>query len=153
MLIRAAATGELALGRDFAVAVSPRAQYAFDPLLSFEEFTAGNYTVGRGYDPATLSGDSGVGFSAELRGPRLMPVARSQLAIQPYVFGDAAWVWNKNDGVGAERLTSAGGGVRAELSDRLRLDSVVAVPLEKTGFADRKGDVRLLVTLTGRILP
>jgi len=27
------------------------------------------------------------------------------------------------------------------------------VPLEKTGFDDRKGDVRLLVTLTGRILP
>jgi hypothetical protein len=27
------------------------------------------------------------------------------------------------------------------------------VPLEKAGFEDRKGDVRLLVTLTSRILP
>ena len=153
LVLRAAASGELAIGRDVAIAISPRAQIAFDPLLSFEEFTAGNYNVGRGYDPATLSGDSGVGVLAEIRGPRLMPIKQSQLTLQPYLFGDAAWVWNKNDGRGSERLTSAGGGVRAELSDRLRLDTALAVPLEKVGFDNRKGDVRLLVTLTGRILP
>ena len=62
-------------------------------------------------------------------------------------------MWNKNDGEGADHLKSAGGGLRAELSDRFRLDGTVAVPLEKTGFDNRKGDVRLLVTLTGRILP
>jgi hemolysin activation/secretion protein len=152
-VIRAGGQGELALGRDFAIAVSPRAQIAFDPVMAFEEFTAGNYTVGRGYDPSTLSGDSGVGVMAEIRGPRLMPIKRSKLAVQPYLFGDAAWVWNKNDGVGADRLTSAGGGIRAEIGDRMRLDTAVAVPLEKTGFDNRKGDVRLLVTLTGRILP
>ena len=153
LLLRAAASGELAIGRDFAIAISPRAQIAFDPLLSFEEFTAGNYTVGRGYDPATLTGDSGVGVLAEIRGPRLMPIKQSRLTVQPYLFGDAAWAWNKNDGRGSERLTSAGGGVRTELSDRLRLDTSLAVPLEKAGFENRKGDVRLLVTLTGRILP
>lgn len=152
-VIRAAAQGELALGRDFAVSLSPRFQYALDPLLSFEEFTAGNYTVGRGYDPATLSGDSGIGVTAELRGPRILPLKQSQLSIQPYIFGDAAWVWNKHDGQGAEQLTSAGGGVRAELTDRLRLDGTIAVPLEKAGFENRKGDVRALVTLTSRILP
>jgi hemolysin activation/secretion protein len=152
-VIRAGGQGELALGRDFAIAVSPRAQIAFDPVMAFEEFTAGNYTVGRGYDPSTLSGDSGVGVMAEIRGPRLMPIKRSKLAVQPYLFGDAAWVWNKNDGVGADRLTSAGGGIRAEIGARMRLDTAVAVPLEKTGFDNRKGDVRLLVTLTGRILP
>ena len=43
--------------------------------------------------------------------------------------------------------------VRAGLADRLMFDTVVAVPLEKTGLANRKGDVRLLVTLTSRILP
>ena len=153
LLIRAAASGQFALGRDFAIEISPRAQYAFDPLLSFEEFTAGNYTIGRGYDPATLSGDSGFGVQAELQGPRLRPLKRSELTLQPYVFGDAIWVWNRNDGLGADHLTSAGGGVRAELNDRLRLDTSLAVPLEKAGFANRKGDVRLLVTLTGRILP
>ena len=152
-VFRMGGTGEVALGRDFALSISPRLQYALDPLLSFEEFTAGNYTIGRGYDPATLSGDSGVGLSAELRGPRILPVKRSKLAVQPFIFGDAAWVWNKHDGEGADHLTSAGGGVRAELADRFRLDGTVAVPLEKTGFDNRKGDVRVLVTLTAKILP
>jgi hemolysin activation/secretion protein len=152
-VFRLGGTGEVALGRDFALAVSPRLQYALDALLSFEEFTAGNYTVGRGYDPATLSGDSGVGLSAELRGPRMLPVKRSRIAVQPFLFGDAAWVWNKHDGEGADHLTSAGGGIRAELADRFRLDGTVAVPLEKTGFDNRKGDVRVLVTLTTKILP
>ena len=152
-VIRVGGQGELALGRDFSIAVSPRAQIAFDPLLSFEEFTAGNYTVGRGYDPATLSGDSGAGVLLELRGPRLMPIKQSKLTVQPFIFGDAAWAWNKNDGRGAEHLKSAGGGLRAELSDRFRLDGTVAVPLEHAGFDNRKGNVRMLVTLTGRILP
>lgn len=153
LLLRAAATGQLALGRDFAIEISPRAQYAFAPLLSFEEITAGNYTIGRGYDPATLSGDSGVGVQAEIQGPRMLPFKQSRLTLQPYLFGDAIWVWNRNDGLGVDQLTSAGGGVRAELNDRLRLDTSLAVPLEKAGFANKKGDVRLLVTLTGRILP
>ena len=125
----------------------------FKSLLSFEEFTAGNYTVGRGYDPAVLSGDSGAGLAVELRGPRLPLGSKGNLSLQPYLFGDAAWVWNKNDGEGSDHLTSVGGGVRAELSDRFHLDTAVAVPLEKTGIDNRKGDVRLLVTLTSRILP
>ena len=78
------------------MAVSPRAQIGFDPLLSFEEFTAGNYTVGRGYDPATLTGDSGAGVAVELRGPRIPMFKNARFLVQPYVFGDAAWVWNKN---------------------------------------------------------
>jgi hemolysin activation/secretion protein len=82
-----------------------------------------------------------------------MPLKQSKLTVQPYLFGDAAWAWNRNDGVGADHLQSAGGGIRAELGDRFRLDTLVAVPLEKAGFENRKGDVRLLVTLTGRILP
>lgn len=152
-VIRLSGQAELALGRDFAVAVAPRGQYGFSPLLSFEEFTAGNYTVGRGYDPATLSGDSGFGVAIELRGPRLPMSSRARLSVQPYIFGDAAWVWDRNDGQGAHNLKSAGGGVRAEMGDRFRLDTSIAVPLEKAGFDNRKGDVRLLVTLTSRILP
>src|SRR6478735_9633740 len=152
-LIRAVGEGELALGRDFAVIVAPRLQYGFKSLLAFEEFTAGNYSVGRGYDPAVLSGDSGAGLAVELRGPRLQLGSKGNLSLQPYVFGDAAWVWNKNDGQGSDHLAPVGGGARAELSDRFHLDTAVAVPLEKTGIDNRKGDIRLLVTLTSRILP
>ena len=151
-LIRANGTAEVALGRQFAVAFSPRAQLAFDPLLSFEEFTGGNYTIGRGYEPAIISGDSGVGAALELRGPRI-PFHRNRFAVQPYAFGDALWVWNKNRSGDPDHLKSAGGGFRATFEDKIALDAVLAVPLEKTGILNERGDVRGLITLTTRLLP
>jgi hemolysin activation/secretion protein len=152
-IIRATTSSELALGKSFAIALNSRAQYAFNPLLSFEEYTAGNYTVGRGYDPATLAGDSGVGFSTELRGPHLSPIKQSKLLVQPYVFTDAAWVWNKHFGGDPEHLRSVGGGLRGELGDRLHIDAAVAVPTQKAGVLNRHGDTRFLLTLTSRLLP
>ncbi|MDP3674339.1 MAG: ShlB/FhaC/HecB family hemolysin secretion/activation protein [Novosphingobium sp.] len=151
-VVRANAVGEFALGGDFAFALLPRGQYAFDPLLSFEEFTGGNYTVGRGYDPGAILGDSGIGASAELRGPRYRISEGSEFRVQPYVFGDVARVWNKGPG-GNDRLSSAGGGVRASLGDRFRLDATLAVPLERAGLQTKRGDPRFLLTLTTRILP
>lgn len=151
-LIRANGTAEFALGRQLAVAISPRAQLGFNPLLSFEEFTAGNYTVGRGYDPAIISGDSGLGVAVELRGPRL-PVHRNRIALQPYVFGDAAWVWNKQLPDENNHVKSVGGGIRAALADRLALDAALAVPLERAGVENKRGDARFLMTLTTRLLP
>jgi hemolysin activation/secretion protein len=151
-VIRASAELEHALGHDFAVALQPRAQYAFDPLLSFEEFTGGNYTVGRGYEPGTILGDSGAGISAELRGPRYKLSDGSDLRLQPYVFGDLAYVWNKGPG-GTDHLSSAGGGLRAYLGDRFQLDAAVAVPLERAGLQTDRGKARFLLTLSTRILP
>lgn len=151
-VVRAAGEIEHVLGRDVAFALLPRAQYAFDPLLSFEEFTAGNYTVGRGYEPGTIAGDSGVGLSAELRGPRYKLLKTSELRAQPYVFGDGARIWNKGPGR-SDRLWSAGGGVRADLGDRFQLDASVAVPLERTDTQLKRGNARFLLTLTSRLLP
>lgn len=151
-VVRANADMEYAIGHDFSIALIPRGQYAFDPLLSFEEFTAGNYTVGRGYDPGAILGDSGLGVSAELRGPRYRVWDGSDFRVQPYVFGDAARVWNKGPG-GTDRLSSAGGGLRAELGDRFRLDATLAVPLQRAGLQTKRGDPRFLLTLTTRILP
>lgn len=153
-LVRGSLSGQFAIGRDFALFLSPRAQYAFDPLLSFEEFTGGNFTVGRGYDPGTVLGDSGIGLIAELRGPRLQPIKDSPFRLQPFLFSDTAWAWNKNDGLdGADKLHSVGGGVRGELSDRMRLDATVAKPLRRAGPFDAKPDLRFLVSLTARLLP
>ena len=152
-LVRLNASGEFALAKSLAVAVSPRAQIGFDPLLSFEEFTAGNYTVGRGYDPAILTGDSGAGVAVELRGPRIAMFKSSRVLVQPYVFGDAAWVWNKNKDGDPDHLKSAGGGIRAAWNERMAIDAAVAVPLEKAGVDHRRGDPRFLLTLTTRLLP
>lgn len=140
------------LSETIAIAVQPRAQYAFDPLVAFEEFTVGNYTVGRGYDPGTLIGDDGLGLGVELRGPRVPLGEAGDLRIQPYAFGDMAYVWNKNTS-GSASLYSAGLGARAELGDRFRIDTTLAVPLKRAGLLNERGDVRLLVTLTTRLLP
>lgn len=154
-LLRVSGEAEVALGDVAAFVLRPRAQYAFDPLFSFEEFSGGNYTVGRGYDPATIIGDSGIGTQAELRLRRFEPFAKGDISFQPYVFADAAWVWNRNAAAGSnpDRLISVGGGVRASLANRFRLDVALAVPTEKAGLQAQRGDVRLLVSLTTRLLP
>ena len=75
-------------------ALGVRGQYSHDPLLSFEEFSAGNYTIGRGYDPGALLGDSGLAVQAELRFGSAVPTSDSEFRAEPYVFVDQAWVWN-----------------------------------------------------------
>ncbi|WP_380873476.1 hypothetical protein ACFB49_41710 [Sphingomonas sp. DBB INV C78] len=144
---------EYAYSPMFSVAVMPRLQYAFDPLFSYEEYSGGNYTIGRGYDPGTIIGDSGAGFQVEARTGRLSPFAKGNIALQPFLFVDAAWVWNKNVAGDPQKLTSVGGGVRASLSNRLRLDMALAVPTRKAGFQTEKGDARLLISLTTRLFP
>lgn len=131
-------------------------QYAFDPLLGFEEFSAGNYTVGRGYDPATLVGDRGLGVQAEVRFGRLDPQSPKDLAVQPYLFLDSAWVGNEDSLVvtgGKEHLQSVGAGVRAVLGDRFQLDAVFAVPLTPAGLFAQTPDPRFLISLTTRLWP
>jgi hemolysin activation/secretion protein len=150
-VVRAQASLEYAAGQ-IAIAVLPRAQYAFNPLLSFEQLSLGNYTVGRGFDPGTLSGDSGVGTSVEVRGPRYPLFGGGRAVTQPYVFGDVGWTFLRGT-PGSQRLTSAGAGLRTEIGSRYRLDGVVAVPIERAGLQTKRGDVRLLVTLTARLLP
>lgn len=150
-LVRAQASLEVASGQ-IALAVLPRAQYAFKPLLSFEQFSLGNYTVGRGFDPGTLSGDSGIGTSVEVRGPRFPLFGGGRVVSQPYVFGDVGWTFLRGT-AGSQRLTSAGAGLRTEIGARYRLDGVIAVPIERAGLQTKRGDVRLLVTLTARLLP
>ena len=163
-VIRFNGSAEVGLFDKLAIALAPRAQYAFDKLLAFEQFTAGNYTVGRGYEPSILTGDSGVGVAVELRGPRLNPFRRTPLTVQPYVFGDAAWAWTRDavleDVPGAHfhdprHLKSVGAGLRGELSDRAAIDMTFAVPIEEVGFFDqhRRPDPRFLMTFTTRLLP
>jgi hemolysin activation/secretion protein len=137
--------------------LAPRAQYAPHALLSYEEFSGGNYTVGRGYDPGAIIGDSGVGLRSEVRVGSLLPRTSGGLAFQPYAFFDLARVWNEDTafkGVGGQRLYSAGAGVRATIRDAGRLDALVAFPLRNAiGAPNAKGDVRFLVNFTMQLAP
>lgn len=166
-VIRASAQAEFHLGGNYWAVVLPRAQYGFSSLFSFEQFSGGNYSVGRGYDPGVISGDKGIGSGFELRFPRVAPFQKVNLSVQPFVFFDAAWVGsnrlNRRAGGFSDKVFSAGGGARAILNNRFRIDGTVAVPLRASGLANslarrsvaalstNRQDVRFLVTLTGKL--
>lgn len=154
-VLRAEATAEFRPVPGITLALRPRAQYSAQQLLSFEQFTLGNYTVGRGYDPGALQGDSGVGTSAELRVGRLMPHGPDAIAIQPYVFVDAGWAWNNDGGRTRDprRLVSAGGGVRARWGDHGDVNLLLAVPLQRLPGQTALDDVRVLFTFSSRLVP
>ena len=155
-LLRLDAAGEFRPTPAVGLFLGLRGQTTGKPLLSFEEYAAGNYTIGRGYDPATLLGDRGIGFQAELRWGRLEAAGPRAVALQPFLFLDAAWVGNHDrifPSVGPQRLASLGGGVRAAIGERARLDVTLAVPLARAGLETKRPDPRLLVTFTTRLLP
>ena len=150
-LLRANALAEWRPHKLFTLSAAPRAQWASDPLLAYEEFSGGNFTIGRGFDPGTVIGDSGVGVALEARYGSFVPANTKAFAVQPFAFFDAAWVWNKDaafNGLNPQKLYSAGGGMRVAYGDVARLDVTVAVPLNRGGFLANRPDPRLLVSLT-----
>jgi hemolysin activation/secretion protein len=154
-VIRYTAYGEVRPIPRVTLALGTRAQYAWKPLLSFEEFSAGNYTAGRGYDPGSLLGDRGFGSQAELRVGSRIPTSATKPAIEGYAFWDHAIVRNRDKLEVVDQsnhLNSVGGGARVNF-DRFALDAALAVPLTRVGLEDKRPDPRFLVSLTSRLWP
>jgi hemolysin activation/secretion protein len=154
-VLRLTAYGELRPVPKLTFALGLRAQYAWQPLLSFEDFSAGNYTVGRGYDPGALLGDRGYGTQLELRYGSRIPVSAQRPAVEGYVFWDHAQVGHRGSSIivtERQHLNSVGGGARVNW-DRFVLDAGLAVPLTHVGPLNSKPDPRLLVSLTTRLWP
>ncbi|UYY57199.1 ShlB/FhaC/HecB family hemolysin secretion/activation protein [Sphingomonas sp. S2-65] len=127
-----------------------QAQWTNVSLLNYEEFSLGNLTIGRGYDPGANSGDRAVGLSggAELDLP---PVAH----VTPQVFGFYDFVYLDNLDRGAternRRLSSFGGGVRLGLPGLALLEVTYAHPKDKALIIDeRRPSDRVLVSLSLR---
>ncbi|MEO0463434.1 MAG: ShlB/FhaC/HecB family hemolysin secretion/activation protein [Pseudomonadota bacterium] len=140
----------------FTLAARTSAQVTNSPLPAFEEFAAGSFSIGRGYDPGAVLGDSGIAGAFEMRYGSLAPDDIDALAYQPYVFTDIAYAWNEDPSrvrFNPDRLWSAGAGVRAAWGSRMQGDMMIAVPLETPDLATRRGDVRLMFSLTARLFP
>jgi hemolysin activation/secretion protein len=155
-VVRALLYGEYRPIPKLTFALGGRAQYAWDPLLSFEEFSAGNYTVGRGYDPGVLLGDRGWGTQAEIRIGSTIPASARKAGVEGYVFWDHARVGNLDrlapEIIGSRHLNSVGAGARVSFA-RFWLDANLAVPLTRVGPFARKGDPRILISLSSRLWP
>jgi len=88
-------------------------QWAFNPLLSSEQFTVGGSQIGRGYDVAEIIGDKGVSGSLELRYD--LPWGTVLQTLQLYAFYDFGAIWNMKTEGGLQdknSITSAGAGSR-----------------------------------------
>ena len=107
-------------------------QYAFNPLLSVEEFGFGGEQTGRGYDPSEITGDHGISATAELRYTSEFSWLGSNLVAQPYGFYDIGKVWNIDNGAREHvSASSAGGGVRFNLDNQWNSNVFAAVPLTR----------------------
>ncbi len=152
LVVRGSADGVARAGL-FSVAGGVRGQWSNNALLNFEEFSLGNLSVGRGYDPGSNSGDRAVGMQNEVRVD--VPVLAA-LPVQLFGFTDIVWLWNldRNTTENGRRLRSVGGGVRLTLPGRAFLDVAYARPLDRAlSFDDRRPPARLLLSLTAQIAP
>ncbi len=141
-------------------ALRAKVQYSDNPLPAFEELAGGNYSIGRGYDPGSVTGDTGLATRFELRYGSLAPKSVDSFALQPYAFLDAVKVRDEDPSqrfFNPDRLVSAGGGLRFTHGRGFQGDMTLAVPLVRTDaqrFAGQPhGDVRFLISLTSRLLP
>ncbi|MES2444001.1 MAG: ShlB/FhaC/HecB family hemolysin secretion/activation protein [Pseudomonadota bacterium] len=154
-VIRGSVDGFVSFGKLFSVATSSQAQWASDPLLSFEEFSVGSLTIGRGYDPGVTAGDKAIAVRTE---PRLViPLKSKRVAAQAFAFYDVVHIWN-GDAFTTENdrsLRSWGCGIRAWLPGRLALEAAYAHPQDpelKLPGAPRAGD-RVLLSLSVQFAP
>ncbi|MEM7210446.1 MAG: ShlB/FhaC/HecB family hemolysin secretion/activation protein [Pseudomonadota bacterium] len=100
------------------------------PLPTYEEMTLGELTFGRGFEPGTITGDSGFAYTGELRfqppGIDLTWLDRLEF----YGFFDYGRLYDRGQPTGEkfEELTSIGLGTRFQVLEMLYGDFYIASP-------------------------
>ncbi len=108
-----------------------KGQWAFNPLLSSEQFVYGGSELGRGYDPAELIGDKGAAASLEARYD-WNPSWTALQHMQFYIFYDFGAVWNMilNEGLLAKATAlSTGVGTRFYINRYINGNLMWAQPI------------------------
>lgn len=145
--LRGSLTRQQEITREIGIRLHAAGQIADDELLSSEEFSLGGSSIGRAYDFSELTGDHGVGGSIELQYGNGL---RDDYFTWFQVFGfyDFGMVWNE----GAfertrESLSSAGLGLRLNLTDSIRLQLEYARSLTRHAEDDGGNFQRVFVEL------
>ena len=124
------------------------AQWTDDSLLNYEEFSLGNLTIGRGYDPGSNSGDRALGLTGEILFN--LPLS-DRIGTQLFGFYDYVYLDNleRNATETGRDLRSLGGGFRLTLPQHLALEVTYAHPIDRAlSFATAPPSDRLLVSLS-----
>jgi hemolysin activation/secretion protein len=121
------------IGAGVTAQISMTAQYATRPTPASEEFSLGGDGFGRAYNSGELSGEDGIGFSAEFS--RSLGIRHPQLRyLNAYGFYDIGKVWDRASASSlgpADSLASAGAGLRAGLPFGLTLRLEYDFPLTR----------------------
>jgi hemolysin activation/secretion protein len=152
-VVRGDADASITLGPVFSLVGALRGQWTNHLLLNLEQYSIGNLTIGRGYDPGSNAGDRlvGIRFEPRARLPLKLPAVISVLG-----FFDSIWLWNlgANDTEARRSLTSWGGGLDVQLPGRLMLSVLYAQPRDKALLFDKRPPSgRLLLSLTAKFSP
>lgn len=125
-------------------------QWTDNPLLNFDEFSIGNLTIGRGYDPGSNSGDRAIGLAAEVS----QKVAQMKdFDLEAFVFYDVVQIENLDQGDidPVRKLESVGGGVRFNLTKGVRAEVAYVEPLDRAFVFDAaKPPGRVLFSISTR---
>ncbi len=153
-VVRSNADAIVGLGSTFSLAVKMQSQWSSHPLLSYEEYSVGNLSIGRGYDPGANSADSAMALRAEFRAHVHSKTDNVQGEL--FAFYDAVHLWN-SDPNSTERkrtLDSWGGGFRYTLPQHLVAEVMYAQPLDRALSIDRKRPAgRVMFSLTTQFGP
>jgi hemolysin activation/secretion protein len=140
----------------FYTRVSFAGQFSDQVLLAYEDFNVGSLSIGRGYDPSSLTGDRGIGGSFEAHvGPFHSFPGDPKLALPQdanvtgFGFFDTAHVQNLSSGGQDRTVRSLGGGLTFQITSRLRIETTYAHTLDTVApnLSKRPGD-RLFVNMT-----
>jgi hemolysin activation/secretion protein len=134
--------GDLQVVRPIAYSVSAAlggfGQFSFAHLINGEEVSYGGTQIVRGFDPGSITGDSGVGGFIELRYDGHFPEHLLN-TVEPYVFVAGAEAWYVHaaaHGLMNERISSAGCGVRVWLPHNITGDVEVTRMLDAVPGSD-----------------
>jgi hemolysin activation/secretion protein len=152
-VVRGTLDGTLRFSKAVSLTGSVFGQWANNALLNIEEFSIGNLTYGRGYDPGANGADRTIAFRIE---PRVRMVDTDRIKVELSTFYDNIRIWNLDNGTleNKRTLESIGGGVRVMADNRFILDLTYAKPLKLAlASAERRPTDRLLISLTTKLLP
>jgi hemolysin activation/secretion protein len=127
-------------------------QYAFDPLLSSEEFGLGGSQFVRAYDPSEVTGDQGVALKLELQ--KGIKTDWSYLkSFQAYLYFDHGTVLLRNPTSvedDSSSLTSSGLGVRTNINEWLSGYFEAGLPMSRNVGTEGNKDPRFFFSINAR---
>ena len=105
-------------------------QWSDRPLPTYEEMALGELSIGRGYQPGIITGDSGFALTGELRyaPPGIEIDWLDSVEVYSFVDYGRAYDFNRPTGEAFEDLMSVGGGVRFQILETMIGDVYLAVP-------------------------